>query len=275
MKSRASIGFLAICNDTTRYNNRVIIRAAPDQLHPVITRSQTNATYTRPTLRYHLGMTPFTPCTLDHLVIGTSDLARGKVWLEKFLGVTLSDIGTHARMGTHNRLLSLGTGCYLELIAINPEAEKPDQARWFGLDTLDVQERIAQRPRLLGWVARTLDIAALTERTGGIFGEVHEMARGDFKWRITIPDDGYPIESGLVPSLIQWDAPHHPCQRLPDQHCRLEWMEAAHPNPAKVRALLGELGLADKLTLTPTPPYSGMTMCAYIRTASGVKTLMS
>lgn len=217
---------------------------------------------------------PF-PCTLDHLVLGTSDLAGGKVWLEKFLGATLCDIGIHARMGTHNRLLSLGSDCYLELIAIDPQAAKPEQPRWFGLDTRDVQERIAQRPRLIGWVARTHDIAGLTERTGGIFGSVHAMARGDFMWRITVPDDGYPIESGLIPSLIQWDVPHHPCQRLPDQNCRLEWMEAAHPNPAKVRALLGELALEDKLTLTATPPYSGMTLCAYIRTPGGVKTLMS
>jgi hypothetical protein len=213
--------------------------------------------------------------TIDHLVIGTADLARGKVWLEKFLGVTLSDIGTHARMGTHNRLLSLGPDVYLELIAIDPDGAAPFMPRWFGLDTIDVQERIAQKPRLLGWVARTAAIDALTEKTGGILGGVHPMQRGDFNWRITIPDDGYPLEGGLVPTLIQWDVPMHPCQRLPDQHCRLEWMEAAHPNPAKVAYLLGEIGLPDALKLTPTPPYSGMTMCAYVRTPSGVKTLMS
>ncbi len=213
--------------------------------------------------------------TFDHIVIGTADLARGKIWIEKFLGVSLSDIGSHTRMGTHNRLLSLGPDCYLELIAIDPAAAPPAMPRWFGLDTIDVREKIAQRPRLLGWVARTASITALSERTGGMLGTVHAMERGDFKWRITIPADGYPIESGLIPSLIQWDVAHHPCERLPDQQCRLEWMEAAHPNPAKVRYLLSELGLEEKLTLTATPPYSGMTMCAYIRTPAGVKTLMS
>jgi hypothetical protein len=213
--------------------------------------------------------------TIDHLVLGTADLERGRVWLERFLGVTLSDVGTHARMGTHNRLLSLGPSIYLELIAIDPDGASPFMPRWFGLDTLDVKERIAQKPRLLGWVARTDDIDAFTEKTGGTLGGVHPMERGDFRWRITIPDDGYAIEGGLVPTLIQWDVPDHPCQRLPDQGCRLEWMEAAHPNPAKVHYLLGELGLDSALKLTPTPPYSGMTMCAYIRTPAGVKTLMS
>jgi hypothetical protein len=52
-------------------------------------------------------------------------------------------------------------------------------------------------------------------------------------------------------------------------------MEAAHPNPGKVQYLLSELGAENAMKVTPTPPYSGMTMCAYIRTPEGVKTLMS
>ena len=34
-------------------------------------------------------------------------------------------------------------------------------------------------------------------------------------------------------------------------------------------------GEENAMKITPTPPYSGMTMCAYIRTPEGVKTLMS
>lgn len=220
------------------------------------------------------------PTVLDHLVLGTVDLDRGSAWLERFLGVTLSSPpGKHERMGTHNPLLSLGPGCYLELIAIDPDSAPPFMPRWFGLDTADVRERIALRPRLLGWVARTDEIDALSDKTGGLLGGVHSMSRGQgadaFRWRITLPEDGYPIESGLVPNLIQWDVPFHPCDRLSDQGCRFEWMEAAHPNPAKVQYLLSELGLEKSLVLTATPPYSGMTMCAYVRTPQGVKTLMS
>ncbi len=212
---------------------------------------------------------------LDHLVLGTADLARGRAWLEKFLGVTMSDRGRHTRMGTHNHLLSLGPDVYLELIAVDPDGDPPFMRRWFGLDTHEVQERIAQRPRVIAWAARTDDVVALGEKTGGVLGGIHNMERGDFRWRITIPEDGYPVEGGLIPSLIQWDTPVHPCQRLPDQQCRFEWMEAAHPNPARVEYLLGELGLEKRLVLTPSPPYSGMTLCAYVRTPSGVKTLMS
>jgi hypothetical protein len=212
---------------------------------------------------------------LDHLVIGCADLARGAAWLERFLGATLGPIGQHERMGTHNRLLSLGPDCYLELIAIDPAAAPPPIPRWFGLDTADVREHLAQRPRLIGWVARTTDIDSLSDKTGNALGTVHKMARGDFQWRITNPDDGYPIEGGLIPHMIQWDAPIHPCERLPDHGLRFTWMEAAHPNPAKVEYLLGELGLSKKLVMTASPPYSGMTMCAYIQTPAGTKTLMS
>lgn len=213
--------------------------------------------------------------TLDHLVLGTSDLAKGSAWLERYFGATLSPVGKHVRMGTRNRLLSLGPSCYLELIAIDPAGEPPFMKRWFGLDTQDVCERIATRPRLLGWVARTDDIDGLSAKTGGLLGGVHQMSRDDYRWRITIPDDGYPVEAGLIPTLIQWDSPIHPCQRLPDQGCRFEWMEAAHPNPGKVAYLLEELEIENAMKVTPTPPYSGMTMCAYIRTPDGVKTLMS
>jgi hypothetical protein len=220
-------------------------------------------------------MMPAPTSALDHLVIGCADLSRGAAWLERFLGVSLGPVGQHERMGTHNRLASLGPDHYLELIAIDPNAPPPSTPRWFGLDTPDVQARIARRPRLIGWVARTADIDSLSDKTGNALGSVLNMARGDFHWRITNPDDGHPIEGGLIPHMIQWDVPIHPCERLPDQGLRFTWMEAAHPNPAKVEYLLGELGLAKKLVMTSSPPYSGMTMCAYIQTPAGTKTLMS
>jgi Glyoxalase-like domain len=212
--------------------------------------------------------------TLDHLVIGCRDLALGAQWLERFLGVTLSDIGVHTAMGTHNRLVNLGGERYLELIAINPAAAQPAIPRWFGLDTPDVQARIALRPRLIGWVARTDNIEAVSEHTGGILGSVHAMMRGEARWKITNPDDGFPIEGGLIPHLIEWQSAH-PTTRLPDQALRFTWMEAAHPNPAKVEYLLTEMGLTKSLVLTASPPYSGMTMCAYIETPLGTRTLMS
>jgi hypothetical protein len=113
------------------------------------------------------------------------------------------------------------------------------------------------------------------QHTGEVLGRVHGMQRGDFRWRISVPSDGHPIEGGLIPHVIEWQDGDHPCSRLPDQGCRFTWMEAAHPNPAKVQYLLGEIGLPKALVLTASPPYSGMTMCAYVDTPLGTRTLMS
>ncbi|MGZ6164169.1 MAG: VOC family protein, partial [Myxococcaceae bacterium] len=52
---------------------------------------------------------------LDHLVVAGETLDTSG--LDAVLGVALSGGGKHARMGTHNRLLRLGTDAYLELIA--------------------------------------------------------------------------------------------------------------------------------------------------------------
>jgi Glyoxalase-like domain len=48
-------------------------------------------------------------------------------------------------MGTHNALAQLGDEKFLEIPAIDPEAERPKRPRWFGLDMPDVQEALTAR----------------------------------------------------------------------------------------------------------------------------------
>ena len=91
--------------------------------------------------------------TLDHIVIACADLEQGTAWLRERLGVDPQPGGKHAAMGTHNTLLRLGPRHYLELLAIDPDAEAPPQARWFGLDERGIRERAAREPFLLTWVA--------------------------------------------------------------------------------------------------------------------------
>jgi hypothetical protein len=56
----------------------------------------------------------------DHLVVAARELAVGVAWVESRLGVPMGAGGRHDVMGTHNRLLSLGPGRFLEVIAIDP-----------------------------------------------------------------------------------------------------------------------------------------------------------
>ena len=62
---------------------------------------------------------------LDHLVVAAADLEEGTRWVEERLGVGLEAGGRHTLFGTHNRVLSLGPDCYLEVIAVDPEAPPP------------------------------------------------------------------------------------------------------------------------------------------------------
>src|SRR5690606_5046100 len=121
----------------------------------------------------------------DHIVVTASSLAAGSEYIYRKLGVSLEAGGEHPRMGTHNLLLRLGDEVYLEVIAINPEAQQPDRPCWFGL-----QDSVRQRTGLASWVARTNDITAASQAATLPLGPVTAMTRGDLSWQITIPDDG-------------------------------------------------------------------------------------
>jgi hypothetical protein len=204
----------------------------------------------------------------DHLVLAARDLDAGAAWLENHLGVVLSPGGKHARMGTHNRLLGLGEGFYLELIAVDPQALAPGRPRWFGLD--HTMHLPTDRPRLVHWVARSEDIERDVRACRHDPGEILTMERSDFRWRITVPTDGRLPGDGLLPTLIQWDVPFHPAQRLPESGCRLMKLEAFHPDPAPLREALAALGLESRLDLHPAVAGEPAGLVAYLRTPGGL-----
>ncbi|MBI5790140.1 MAG: VOC family protein [Rhodocyclales bacterium] len=206
----------------------------------------------------------------DHLVLATRDLDAGAAWLERHLGASLAAGGKHARMGTHNRLLRLGAGFYLELIAIDSQAPPPGRPRWFALDHIDLP---ADRPRLIHWVARSEDIARDAAASAAMPADILEMERGDFRWRIAVPPDGSLPGDGLLPTLIQWDVAFHPADRLPDAGCELMKLEAFHPRPERIRPGLAALGLAAKLDLHPCAAGEAMQLVAYVRCPRGLAEL--
>lgn len=210
---------------------------------------------------------------LDHLVVAAANLDEGAAWLEHHLGVELTPGGRHAAMGTRNRLLRLGPALYLELIAIDPEAPAPARARWFGLDDPRLRARIAERPRLIHWVARTNDIAIARAACPEPLGEILPMNRGDLEWLITVPEDGHLPGEGLVPSLIQWQTDEHPAARLPDAGCALMKLEGFHPEPAHIQGALDALGLTGTLALYRSEAGEPPALAAYIRTPAGLRDL--
>lgn len=176
---------------------------------------------------------------VDHLVVAAADLAGGVPALEHRLGVRLGPGGRHAAFGTHNALLSLGPGTYLELIAVDPEAPPPGRPRWFGLDTGEVRTRLAAGPRLLHWVARPGTLPPGPDD----HGERLDLARDALSWTVTVPTDGsLPGDgSGLVPSLIAWGGAH-PTDALDDAGVRLERLVLVTPDARALRRRLAALG---------------------------------
>lgn len=188
---------------------------------------------------------------LDHLVVAADTLDQGADFIERILGVRPQPGGQHKPMGTHNLVLSLGERRYLEVIAIDPDLPKPDRPRWFGLDGSNLRQRLLARPRLIHWVARTSDLEKVVAVAP--LGEIMSLSRGEYRWRITVPDDGSLPGEGLVPTMIQWESGVHPADRLPDLGCRLRGLYAIHPQPEAIRQALSTLGLGDALTVTAGP----------------------
>lgn len=206
---------------------------------------------------------------VDHLVVAATSLESGVAWIEQRLGVRASAGGKHVAMGTHNALVGLGPGLYLEVIAVDPSGAPPARPRWYGLDDPRMRAHLAESPALIHWAARTRDIEADTTRCPIDLGAIIPMRRGDFDWRLTVPDDGHLPERGLVPTLIQWSG-RHPSDALPDFGLRLAALAGEHPEPAPVRITLAALGLADMLKVT----YGrAPRLAAMLRTPRGIVTL--
>lgn len=196
---------------------------------------------------------------LDHLAIASGTLEDGVSAVEAALGVTIGPGGRHPRMGTWNRLLSLGPDEYLEVVAIDPEAPHPGRPRWFALD------RFAGPPRITNWICRCDDLAA--EALPGA-GEVLDFTRGDYRWQMAVPPDGELPLDGLQPAQIQWHSAD-PAPTLTDVGCRLTRLTLVHPDADTLRNRLA--GLEDpriEVLAGETP-----TIRAEIDTPNGPRTL--
>lgn len=175
---------------------------------------------------------------LDHLVYATPDLDRTVADIARDWGVQPAAGGRHDGRGTHNALLALGSGAYLEIIGPDPEQPEPEGPRPFGVD--DITE-----PRLVTWAAAVPDLAAwmrwCEERkidAGAMFDMQRTTPAGTvLRWRLTSPP---PLGDGVVPFLIEWPGAT-PAESAPTG-VELFGFELAHPE-ARVRSRLAEYAL--------------------------------
>jgi Glyoxalase-like domain len=186
---------------------------------------------------------------LDHLIFGVPVLEDGVRQLETRWGVRAQPGGHHQGLGTHNALLGLGEGAYLELIAPDPDQPPPPRPRPFGLDALD-------HPRLVAWAVRAddLDRRVAHARTQGYDpGDPLELqrttARGTpLRWRLTPKA----LAGGPIPFLIDWGDAIHPSTSAPTG-LTLVSFHLEHPQPEVLTRVLDALAVQAAVVRGPTP----------------------
>lgn len=108
-----------------------------------------------------LGRYARTGVRIDHVIYATRDLDRAAAMVEAELGVSVVAGGRHEGIGTHNRIVPLGSG-YLELLAVCDEREAARSALGSAL-----QARIVEGgDGLMGWAVAVDDVQPVADRLG-------------------------------------------------------------------------------------------------------------
>lgn len=98
---------------------------------------------------------------IDHVIHAARDLAAAATRLEAELGCPTLPGGRHEGLGTHNRIMPLGSG-YLELLAIADPEQIGQSAVGLALGTLIEQTADG----LAGWAVAVADVTPIAARLG-------------------------------------------------------------------------------------------------------------
>ena len=191
--------------------------------------------------------------TIDHIVIGAANLEKATEKVEGLLQTKFSTSGKHSLMATHNRLARLQNSAYMEIIAIDPSASFPkscfQEQRWFSLDSPTTQRRLTTGPQPLCWVVAVNNIEQFASNCGYSPGRVTEMSRGDFRWKLTVPNDGDLSEGGVLPVLIEWPKGKNPAEAMPESNLVLKQITLFHPSPDFIEPILSAMDIAGPINI--------------------------
>ena len=70
---------------------------------------------------------------IDHFAVPGMKLEEATEYVESTLGYKMEKGGKHKLFGTHNNLLGLKDGMYIEAIAVDPAVKNLNFSRWFNL----------------------------------------------------------------------------------------------------------------------------------------------
>jgi hypothetical protein len=184
---------------------------------------------------------------VDHILLGINDLDRGIAAFEQVTGVRPVYGGKHPG-GTHNALVSLGDGLYLEILALQPNSKS--SGSFAGLDALRTLTPI-------GWAVSSNDIADLRKRLDAAGMPLSEPSAGSrvtpagatLSWQST--DLQKKIDQ--APFFITWDPKSpHPSTTSP-AGCKLQQWRIAGPNHKALEQLRRTLDLSVAVVDAPVP----------------------
>lgn len=207
---------------------------------------------------------------LDHLVIAADSLQQGVGWLSERLGVEIPRGGEHPRMATHNRVMQIGEGIFLEILAIDPDAVAPGRPRWFGLDEPTIRAAIRQKPGLLTWAVNTDDIRTLLKDSDFDYGHPEVMSRAHLQWLISIRQDGSLPAGGAIPAILQWQTDSHPALSMVNLGVRLESLIIYYDCPEWLEKRLKFIGAENLVSIRQATENSGAGLRAVFQTKSGL-----
>ena len=186
--------------------------------------------------------------TIDHIVIGAANLEKATKKVEGLLQTKFSTSGKHSLMATHNRLARLQNSVYMEIIAIDPSASFTkscfQEKRWFSLDSATTQRRLLKGPQPLCWVVAVNNIEQAASNCGYSPGRITEMSRDDFRWKLTVPNNGDLSAGGILPVLIEWPKGKNPAEAMPKSDLVLKQLLLSHPNPNSIERILSKLDIS-------------------------------
>ena len=142
---------------------------------------------------------------IDHFVFGANTLSEGSNAIKNILDEDLSEINTHETMGTHNRVISLGSN-YLEIIALDPKNQNANNNTWFNLSDKIYREKFLKIPKLISFVISSDDLSSSI-----FFEKEFFVSRNKYKWFFKKPNFEYLNKNNFTninffPSLINWQS---------------------------------------------------------------------
>ena len=185
---------------------------------------------------------------LDHVVVGADDLDAGVSAFEELTGVRPVYGGAHPTMGTHNALVALGSGRYLEILAPRPGASLHPLVR-------DVGESDTLTPCL--WALATDDLIALHRVVSDAGCSADEPSPGSrvtnegetLRWSMFTMGHESPANA---PFFIQWEpGTQHPSVSSP-RGCSLGAFTVASVDHEKLQLLLTAVGFSTSVVAGST-----------------------